>query len=238
MRRMPGECGRKSSFARNLRQSAQSKERVEMPTLPEEIKRHVVRIRIGSERNTLGGRIRIPFAAPWPKYNAPLVRDPETPTQRGPRRAQTDQTLIALDLHPTFCPMPFIAAQATLMWSTSGCSALPVSPRHNNQGALDATNGFFITVLYQSGRWPVGENTVQRAIHGTHGMETMKRPTWASKERFRARRLAASGSLIGRNRSGGPPDSDACTLRGEMGNGWRENGLCGDAGGMAFGRRI
>lgn len=53
MRRMPGECGRKSSFARNLRQSAQSKERVKM--LAEEIKRHVVRIRIGSEKNTLGG---------------------------------------------------------------------------------------------------------------------------------------------------------------------------------------
>lgn len=40
-------------------------------------------------------------------------------------------------------------------------------------------------VLYQSGRGPVGENTVQRAIHGTHGMEKMKRPTWASKERFK-----------------------------------------------------
>lgn len=34
---------------------------------------------------------------------------------------------------------------------------------------------------------------------------------------FQARRLAASSSLIGRNRSGGPPDSDTCTLRGEMG---------------------
>lgn len=90
MRRMPGECGRKRSFARNLRQSAQSKERARM--LAEEIKRHVVRIRIGSEKNTLGGRIRIPFDAPWPKYNAPLVRDPETPTQRCPRRARTDQT--------------------------------------------------------------------------------------------------------------------------------------------------
>lgn len=41
-------------------------------------------------------------------------------------------------------------------------------------------------------------------------------------------RLAASKSLIGRNRLRGPPDSDTCTLA--RGHGWRGNGLCGDAG--------
>lgn len=59
----------------------------------------------------------------------------------------------------------------------------------------------------------------------------------AFKRAFEARwRLAASESLIGRNRLRGPPDSDTCTLA--RGNGWRGNGLCGDAGEMAFGRRI
>lgn len=85
MRGMPGECAGKRSFVRNLRQSAQSQERVTMQT--DESKRHVVRIRIGESggRKYLGGRIRIPFDAPWPRYNAALVHEPVTPTQDGPQ---------------------------------------------------------------------------------------------------------------------------------------------------------
>lgn len=162
------------------------------------------------KQNTLGGRIRIPFDAPGPKYNAPLVHEPVTPTQDVP------QSLDCSESSPHVL-IPFIEAQARQIWATG-------APQTENQGALDIR--------------PLRENAVPSGSKQSDPPDGKDEASNVDVERaFNARwRLAASKSLIGRNRLGGPPDSDTCTLA--RGSGWRGNGLCGDAGEMAFGRRI
>lgn len=162
------------------------------------------------KKNTLGGRIRIPFDAPGPKHNAPLVHEPVTPTQDVPQSLECGES-------SPHVLIPFIEAQARQIWATG-------APQTENQGALDIR--------------PLGENAVPSGSKQSDPPDGKDEAPNVDVERaFNARwRLAASKSLIGRSRLGGPPDSDTCTLA--RGNGWRANGLCGDAGEMAFGRRI
>lgn len=122
MRGMPGECARKRSFVRSLRQSAQSQERVKMQT--DEIRRHVVRIRIGeSGEKTIpwggGSEFRLTALAKIQRAIGPRASDPHPRCPAEPRQPrQTSSSTASV-------PGPLWSLRIMLGINVRPLSALP-----------------------------------------------------------------------------------------------------------------